>query len=195
MQNSSKEKTLISVRSDLVSKLNEVANRHGRNFNRIMTEILKQAVRAYGMKRSLREIIDEYELLEVHREAGEIFVSRDILDHLINKIHTDDAETFRWLWHQTGRRYGIHLRAKFNDPIEIFVRLLKDGRWDLNEVRVERDQELVEFKCFSTLLSEERTAHLQEFIEGAMSSMGFEAKEKECFRGIVRLKFSPSNAS
>ena len=190
MSDVSKEKKLIRAPGDLVSKLNEAANRQGKTFYSYLTEILEQAVRAYEMKHNLKDIIDHFELLEVHEKAGAIFVPREVLDRLINKVYHEDGENLQQIWGQTGRWYGTYLKGKFNSPVDAFASLLREGRWDLNKLTVKRDYEMIEFRCVSTLLSQERTVLLQEFIKGAMYSMGYDTLEQECFRGIIYLKFS-----
>jgi len=42
---------------------------------------------------------------------------------------------------------------------------------DLNEVTVRRNQGTVEFRCVSTILSQEGTMLLQKFIEGALNAV------------------------
>jgi predicted DNA-binding protein len=190
-KDASKGKRLIRAPSDLVSKLNEAAHRQGKTFYSYMSEILEQAARACEMKRSLKEIIDGYEILEVHKEAGTIFTPRDTLNYLIGKVYRGNGETLQQLWYQTGRWYGIYLKEKFDDSVQAFVRLLQEGRWDLNEVTARRNQDTIEFRCISAFLSQERTLLIRDFIEGAMHSLGYKTQEQECFRGIIRLKFSP----
>ena len=187
----SRNQKLIRAPADLVSKLNEAANREGRTFYSYVSEIFEQAVRAYEMNHSLKEIIDNYEILEVHKEAGAIFTPRDILDHLIKKTYQEDGKSLQQLWYQTGKWYGIYLKEKFEDSLQAFHHLLKEGRWDLNQVFMKRNQKTIEFRCVSAFISQERTTLIKKFIEGAMHSLGYKTQETECFKGIIRLKFSP----
>jgi len=185
------EKKLIRAPGNLVSKLSEAANRQGKTFYSYVSEILEQAVRAYEMNHGLKEIIDAYEILEVYKEAGTVFAPRDFVEYLIGKAYGEDKETLQKLWHQAGKWCGVYLKEKSNDAIDAFVRLLEEGRWDMSEVTMKRNQEALEFKCVSTLVSQERTELMRRFIEGAMHSLGYESKEHECFRGIIRLRFLP----
>ena len=185
-----KEMKLVRAPANLISKLSEEANRQGKTFYSYISEILEQAVRACETKRSLKDIIDAYEVLEIYKEAGGIFTPRDILEYLIKKVYPEDGETLQRLWYQTGRWYGFYLKEKTSNSVDAFIRLLREGRWDLNDVTVKRNQETLEFKCVSPLVSHERTLLMQKFIEGAMHSLGYKTQEKECIRGIIRLKFS-----
>jgi len=187
----SRERKLIRAPGELVSKLNEAAHREGKTLYSYVSEVFEQAVRAYEMKRSLKEIIDGYEVLEVHREAGTVFTPRDVMDYLVGKVSNENDETLERLWYQTGRWYGIYLRERFDDSVEALVRLLREGRWDLNDVTLNRNKETLEFRCVSPFLSQERTLLTQKFMEGAMNSLGYKTQNHESFKGIIRIKFSP----
>jgi flavoprotein len=97
-KDASKEKKLIRAPSDLVSKLNEAANRQRKTLYSYISEILEQAIRAYEMKRSLKEIIDGSEILEVQKEAGTVSAPRDTLNYLVGKVSQGNYETLRHLW-------------------------------------------------------------------------------------------------
>ena len=186
----SRKQKLIRAPSDLVSKLSQDASRQGKTLYSYVTEIFEQATRAYEMKRSLKEILDTFEIFEVPREAGTVYMPRDILDYLIQKTYGENGEELQRLWYQAGKWYGIYLKEKFEKPLKIFLRLLQEGKWDLNEVTMNQNKEKVEFRCVSAFISQEKTLLLQNFIEGAMHSLGYKTKEKNCFRGIIRLVFS-----
>jgi len=191
----SRKPKLIRAPGDLVTRLNEAANRQGKTFYNYVAEIFEQAVRAYEMKRDLKEIIDSYEILEVHKEAGTIFTPRHIIDYLIEKTYNEDGESLQKLWYQTGKWYGIYFKEKFNDSLEAFLRLLQEGRWDLTEVTMKQNKGTVEFSCISAFISQERTNLIRDFIEGAMHSLGYKTQDIDCFRGILRLKFFSSSVS
>jgi len=186
----SRKHKLIRAPSDLVSKLSQNASRQGKTLYSYVSEIFEQATRAYEMKRSLKEILDNYEILEIPKEAGTIYTPRDVLDYLIQKTYGENGGEMVQLWYQTGKWYGMYLKERFEKPLEIFLRLLQEGRWDLNEVTMNRDKGKVEFRCVSAFIPQERTLLLQNFIEGAMHSLGYMTREKNCFKGIIRLKFS-----
>ncbi len=190
-EDASREEKLIRAPGDLVSRLKEAANREGKTLYNYVAEIFEQAVRAYEMKRNLKDVLDVYEILEVQKEAGAIFTPRDILEYSVERIHQEDDGTLQRLWYQTGKWYGVYLKEKSDYPVDAFIRLLQEGRWDLNEVTVKRNQETLEFRCISPLASQERTLLLRNFIEGAVHSLGYRTLDQECFRGIIRLKFSP----
>jgi len=186
----SRKQKLIRAPSDLVSKLSREAASQGKTLYSYVTEIFEQATRAYEMKRSLKEILDTFEVLDVPKEAGTVYTPRDILDYLIQKTYGENGEELQQMWYHAGKWYGIYLREKFEQPFETFLRLLQEGRWDLNEVNINKSSERIDLKCVSTFISQERALLLQNFIEGAVYSLGYKTKEKNCFKGIIRLALS-----
>jgi hypothetical protein len=186
----SKKQKLIRAPSNLVKRLSQDASRQRKTLYNYVSEIFEQAVRAYDLKRNLKEILDIYEILEVPKEAGTIYTPRYILDYLILKTFSEKDKELQQMWYHAGKWYGTYLKEKFEKPLKIFLRLLQEGRWDLNEVTMKQDNETVQFSCISAFASQERSLLLQNFIEGAMHSIGYKTLEKKCFKGIIRLKFS-----
>ena len=191
----SREKKLIRAPADLVAKLNEAANREGKTFYSYVSEVLEQAVRAYEMGRSLKEIIDVYEILEVHRDAGTTAAPRDVLDYLIKTAYGKNSENLEKLWYQSGRWYGVYFKERFKESVDGFIRLLRDGRLGIDQVTMRNDDGMIELRCVSAFLSQERTLLMGNFIEGAMHSLGYKTKEREFFRGIIRLTFYSEHSS
>lgn len=190
-----REKKLIRAPADLVAKLNEAASREGKTLYGYVSEILEQAIRAYEMGRGLKEIIDVYEILEVHRDAGTAAAPRDVLEYLIRTVYGENGRDLGRLWYESGRWYGVYLKERFEDSIEGLLRLLRDGRFGLDHVSMRNDEEKLELRCVSAFLSQERTVLIGSFIEGAMSSLGYETSGRELFRGIIKLTFRPRGAA
>ncbi|MBS7656541.1 MAG: hypothetical protein QXI71_04555 [Candidatus Bathyarchaeia archaeon] len=184
---SSRNQKLIRAPSDLVSKLSQEAACQGKTLYSYVTEIFEQATRAYEMKRSLKEILDTFEILDVPKEAGTIYTPRDVLDYLIQKTYGENGEELQRMWYHAGKWYGTYLKEKFEQPFDSFLRLLREGRWDLNEVAVNKSNGRIVLKCVSALTPQERSLLLQNFIEGAAHSLGYKTQEKNCFKGIICL--------
>jgi hypothetical protein len=186
----SRKQRLIRAPDDLVTKLSRAASHEGKTLFSYVSEIFEQAIRAYDMKRSLKEILDNFEILEIPREAGTIYTPKDVLDYLLQKTYEENSEELLKLWFNAGKWYGIYLKERFEKPLEVFLRLLQEGKWDLNEVSMNNEKGMVEFNCVSAFISQEKSLLLQNLIEGAMDSLGYKAQEKKCYKGIIRLKFS-----
>jgi len=183
-----KDKKLIRAPEDLVSRLSEAASLEGKSFYRYISEVLEQAVRAFEMGRSLEEIIDRFELMEVHREAESTFTPKEALDLLVSKAEDAEGDSLMRMWYSTGRLYGMYLK-RFSDPLNAFIRLLGDGLWGIKRVEANSEGGNIAIRCVSSIIPEERSRLVREFIEGAMHSLGYESEGGESFRGIISLRF------
>ena len=166
------KRKMLAARLDLADEISEIASRRGTLFDYV-NEVLEQAIRACEKKKSLKEIIDEYEILEVHKKAGTTFTPKDILNYLISEVYVEREKVLQNLFYQTGKWYGIYLAEKFNDSVKVFIRLLQ-GRWGLNEVVMKETRDSKELQCVTAFLSQERTLLIRNFIEGALLSLGFQ---------------------
>ena len=186
-----KERKLIAVPGELVRELNEVANRVGVPFYEFTAEALGQAVRAGRMRRTLREIVDFYELMEVQKTAGFVVVSREVLNYCVQRLYSAEGEQLRKMWTGVGEWYGKYLQARLRDEgvVEAFSRLMRASRWDLDEFELKKEDGTVTLRCVSFALSVEDTELLMSFVEGAMGSLGYEVEERDYVKGIVSMKF------
>jgi len=187
-----KDKKLIRVPSHLVAELTRASNTDGKSFYDFTTESLEQAVKAHNMGKSLREIVDFYELMEMERASGAVITSKDLLNYLISKLYPKEKEALQQKWYESGRWYGKYLDAKLRgrDAVEVFGRILSASRWDLNEVNVERKEKRVTLRCVSFTLSLENTELLVRFLEGVMHSFGYETKKLDFVRGMITMEFA-----
>lgn len=184
-----RETKLVRVYGDLVAKLNEAANREGISFMEYINGALEQALRAHRMGRSLRDIVDFYELMWMQREAGLIMVPYEVLNKIAERFYPSEKETLESIWYESGVWYGKYLlvKVKDGDPAEVFVETLKSAGWDIKDVVFERHGRNAVFKCFSLTLSLENTALLSKFIEGVMEAIGYEILNKSHLRGVIEI--------
>lgn len=184
-----RETKLVRVYGDLVAKLNEAANREGISFMEYINGALEQALRAHKMGRSLRDIVDFYELMWMQREAGLIMVPYEVLNKIAERFYPSEKETLESIWYESGVWYGKYLlvKVKDGDPAEVFVETLKSAGWDIKDVVFERHGRNAVFKCFSLTLSLENTALLSKFIEGVMEAIGYEILNKSHLRGVIEI--------
>jgi hypothetical protein len=78
------------------------------------------------------------------------------------------------------------LKERFEKPLDSFLRLLQEGKWDLNEVTMNSDKGKVEFNCVSAFISQEKSLLLQNFIEGVMDPLGYKAQEKNVIKELTK---------
>jgi hypothetical protein len=71
---------LIAVPSELVSELNELANKDGVPFYQYTADALEEFVKAGRMRRSLREVVEFYEVMEIRKASGYVMVPQDTLN-------------------------------------------------------------------------------------------------------------------
>ena len=186
-----KGRKLIAVPSELVRELNEAANRAGVPFYEFTVEALEQAVKAGRMKRTLREIVDFCELMEVQRTAGFVVAPKEVLNYFVQRLYSTEGEQLREMWREVGEWYGKYLQARLQgeDVVEAFGRLVRVSFWDLDEFELKREGDMMVLRCVSFALSVEDTELLMSFVEGAMGSLGYELKKRDYVKGIVSMKF------
>lgn len=190
-RNKAKEQKLIRVPTTIVSEITKIAREEGKTIYRYISDILEQAIRAYGMKYEIRNVLDEYEIFEIHEKAGSTMVFQEIVDFSLEKLFSEEQDLLLNLSYKKGRWYGTYLKLKFEDALVSFIRLLKVGRFNLSEVIAKITQEYIEIKCVLDSISHARTLMLKSFIEGVMNSLGYDVKDEDCFQGIIRLRFFP----
>ncbi len=184
-----KDKKLVMVPGDLVDQLLHLAAREGKPLSTFVEEQLEQVTRARHLGASLRDVVSFYEIMEDLKSAGAVFTPAEVMKFLTEEASPGLREKLHRTWFEAGQWYGKYLMAKFPDQVDALGRLLRATRWDLDEVKVTRKERNVEVRCISSGLSLEDTEALCNFVEGTMNSLAYEAKKKDCARGIVHLVF------
>jgi hypothetical protein len=186
-----KETKLVRVYGDLVAKLNEASNREGVSFLDYINSALEQAVRAHKMGRSLKDIVDFYEMMMMQREAGLVMVPSEVLNRITERFYPNEKNMLESMWYESGVWYGKYLlvKVKREDPTDVFGEMLKATGWNIKDVVLERRGEKLTFKCFSLMLSLENTALLMRFIEGVMETLGYEVINQNYLRGVIEIEF------
>ncbi len=103
-----------------------------------------------------------------------------------NRVPVDDNKRQKVLCNFSELPY---INEKFEDPVQALKKFLEATRWDLSEVEVKQDQNMVKFRCISTLLTGEATELLAKFIEGAMHSIGYQTDKSDTLKGMMLLDF------
>jgi len=189
-----KGKKLVPAPEDLFSKLSEAANIAGKPFSSYVAEALEQVVRAHEMNRSLKEIVDFYELMMMQKEAGLVITPSETLNNLIERLYPKEKELLQTIWFDSGKWYGKYLLVKVRneDQVEMFGEILKVTSWNLKDVEFKKDANGVTFRCISFTLSLENTVLLMKFIEGVMNTLGYEMVNQDHLRGMIRMEFRKS---
>lgn len=187
----SRAKKLTLVPTDLLERLMRISNREGKTLYSFMSEILEQALRVYESRHTLQEVVNFFEIMETQKASGAVITPVDVLTYLIGEVYPSGKEVLCERWYESGQWYGKYLLDRFHNQnqVEALGNLLAVTRWDLNEVLVEEESEVVKVRCVSPLLPLQNTELLVRFVEGVMDSLGYKVKNEDFMRGIVLLEF------
>jgi len=190
-----KGKKLVYVPADLLSEVSRVSNGRGESVGRFVEEALRQSIRVSRTGYDLEQVAEFFEVMQAQRNLGGTFVPFEILNYLTRKAFKDEKQTVEAQWYESGKWYGKYLKEKFDNPLEAFKHFLEASRWDLNEVDIRKNTDIVKLRCISTVLTEEATDTLARFIEGILHSLGYQTEKKDNMRGMILLEFKPQQPS
>jgi hypothetical protein len=187
---SGKDKKLILVPNNVVNGLMVIANKQGKSFYSFVTETLEHALRIYTDGNSLEEIIDFYTLMGMYKSLGAKIISDDLFDYFVGKLYQTDKDLLQRKFYEFGQISGKNLASKHKDPIEAMEDLLKTAGWDLNEVKITKENQKVGIRCVSPILSAESTELLLKFIDGMMHEFGCKTQRQDYAKGIISLEYT-----
>lgn len=181
---------LIILPRRMVEGLREAAERAGIPLTRFASEALEVAVRAEGFGVPLGEAVDLHRLMRIQRDAGNIQVSRPLLEHLISKLYGESGEELRRLWTEAGRWYGEYLRARLKgEGVLDFLEKALEAAWNLDEAEVGVEEGLVRVRCASFNMSQEATELMMGYISGFMSALEYEEVWRDYMKGLAILEY------
>jgi len=179
-------KRLVYVSEDVARELLEYAARTGISLQKLVDEGLRSVLEMLKNGIPPEQLKTLITVAHYQRASGLTLVPVEILRYLEKKA---DPKELDELWRESGCWYGKYLKEKVESPAKHLAELLKATRWDLDEVEVRDSGTEVTFRCVSTTLTKEGTSSLRNFIEGAMSCLGYATISREEVRGIVIIKF------
>ena len=185
----SKDKRLVYIPGNIVEEVQNISRRRGESLGLFVTEVLQLALRANELGYGPKEAAEFLDVMQAQRNLGGAFVPKDVLIFLNSAACKSENGDLPAKWYESGKWHGKYIKEKFRNPIEAFKKFLKATRWDLNEVDVRENGDSVKFRCISTLLTDDATDLLCQFIEGAMHSMGYETEKTDAIKGMILLVF------
>lgn len=185
-----KDKRLVYIPGDLVAEIKEISRRRGESLSLFVSDILKLALKANSLGYGPKQAAEFLDVMRSQRNLGGVFVPTDVLEFLNDAACGNETEQLKLKWYDSGRWHGKYIVEKFKDPIQTFRNFLEATRWDLSEVEVTNGQNIVKFRCISTLLTGEATELLTRFIEGAIHSMGYKTRKTDAMKGMILLEFT-----
>lgn len=191
-KNPVKEKRLVAIPADLLTRLMEVANRQGKPFQTLLSQVVTDSLRVLESGRSLEDVVDFYELMDMQRSSGAALIPVDLCNYMASRLCETERENIIKRWHEAGSWYGKYLVSKFpdRDTPELLTKLLSATRGDLRDVQFTRDGSTVKFRCIAPHLPEDPTRLLASFVEGAMSSVNHRVVTQEILRGMILQEFT-----
>jgi hypothetical protein len=184
-----KGKRLIYVPVDLLEEVMAASRRRGESVVRFVEGALRQAVRAERLGYSPEQAAELLEVMHAQRILGGAFVPMEALNYLTSKVREVGSGELLEKWYESGRWHGKYLKEKFENPVQAFKTFLVATRWDLSEVEVRQEENVVRLRCVSTVLTLDATELLAKFIEGAMHSMGYRTEKSDYMKGMIVLEF------
>ena len=184
-----KDKRLVYIPGDLVKEVKEISRRRGESLSLFVSEVLKLALKANNLGYSPRQAAEFLDIMQAQRNLGGAFVPTDVLAYLNSTACGTDTEQLQTKWYDSGKWHGKYINEKFKDPVQALRKFLAATRWDLSEVEVKQDQNVVKFRCISTLLTGKATELLATFIEGAMHVIGYRTERSDTLKGMIILEF------
>jgi len=184
-----KGKRLVYIPEDLLEDAAAASRKRGESISKFVEETVRQAVRMSRLDYSPERAEELLEVMQVHRILGGAFVPLDVVNYLTSKAYKDEKELLQAKWYESGRWHGKYIKEKFKNPVQALKTFLEATRWDLSEVEVKQNGDLVKLRCISTVLTAEATDLLARFIEGAMHSIGYKTQNVDNMKGMIALQF------
>lgn len=185
-----KRKSLVYVPGDILADVTEAARRRGESLSMFVEETLKQAVGANHMGYSREQATETLQVMHAHRILGGAFVPLEVLNYLTTKAYEIEKEELQAKWYKSGKWHGKYIKEKFENPIQALKSFLQATRWDLDEVEIKQDKNVVKLRCVSTVLTTEGTELLAKFVEGAMHSIGYQTEKSDYVKGMIVFEFN-----
>ncbi len=179
------KKKLVFIPENLVNKLMEASSREGKTFNVFVEEALNQVLNAFEKGYTPQELTSFIEVIQTQRMSMTL-IPLQILNYLMKNAEKNQLET---QWYEAGEWYGKYLSEKFEEPVQMFKRLLEATRWELDEINVEEENDSASFRCVSAIQTIEETMFLLKFIQGTMHSLEYRTDKKDYLKGLILLHF------
>lgn len=183
-----KRKTFVA-REDLLIRLNETARQNGRSLYETVNDILELAISADDASVSLREAIDEKNLIKSAKEKGMILGLENIWQELSALAYSSSKESAIAIWCGAGKWFAKrYLLEEANDPFSALKKDMESFSWNIHEFKIDRTDGVVSISAISPQFSEAYSIQFLAFIESCIETFGYKIVEKEASRGSLSLK-------
>jgi hypothetical protein len=185
----SSRRKFLAAREDVVDRVSQIAKLKHLTLFGLVNEALEQMAKAHRLNRSLSEIIDEYEILNLAKSTGSVILPGDLWRLMLESVGKRNVNDLLKAWHETGRWYGTMVQAQFSseDKFKAAERVLKTLLWGCSDLAITRGGDSVLLRCIGPRFSQFYTNLLASFMEGMLSSYGYSAVKKDISRGVIIL--------
>lgn len=188
MATTGKGKRLVYVSEDLLEKVAKVTRDEGISLSKLVEGALAETVKVNELGYSSQQMAEFFNVLQTNRVLGGLFVPSGVLDYMVEKCCQKDSSKLHAIWYDSGVWSGKYLKEKFQNPVEAFGHFLELTRWDLNEVDIKDEANVLKVRCVSTVMSIEGTRLLSKFIEGVVTGLGYKTQHVDCLKGMIILE-------
>jgi hypothetical protein len=178
-------KKLVYVSEDIIDSISEITKKKGESVTKFVENMLRQAVKVDSLGFSPDDIYEIVEVIQVQRVLGGTFAPLEVLNYISGPDYSTKRDGLQTKWYESGRLYGRYIKERSQSPVLMLGALLRVMRWDLNEVSVKEEEDVIKFRCVSTSLTVEGTAFLAKFVEGVVNGMGYKITLNEYMKGMI----------
>jgi len=176
---------LIPISEELLDELVKVASSEGSSLRIIVEDIIKDAIKIFRLKGSLKSVVREVEVIEEVKRLGGYFVPAKVFYKILEKLGNEDFEEIISEIIRTSSWYGSVLKAKFGkENIKLLEDVLQSYFWD-SKVLVRNSENKVSIILSSPNQTTRATYITKEALLALLKSMGFNVLSVESSEGVI----------
>jgi hypothetical protein len=180
---------MLAAQENIANEIVELAQRKDMTVYQTVNDILEQALRVDKMGFTLAEVVEERWMLERAREIGFTFTIEHLLYLTVDASFEESPDKFRQIWREMGHWYGKYFHAKHEDPINAFEAALELFTIGSTEYNMEAKNRNISISFLGDKLTSGFSNLFSEFLEALLEVLGYQLKEKELRKGILKMKF------
>ncbi len=187
MSSPSKRK-MLAAQETIANRIVELAKRKDMTVYQTVNDILEQALKVEDLGMSLSQVVDERWMLERAQETGFTFTIEQLLYRIVEDAYDENSKKSAKVWKEMGNWYGKYYQAKFEEPIDAFKEALELFTLGSSEYTLELTDRELSFNLIGEKLSIGYLELFSVFVEELFSVLGFNVKDKEIKRGIIKME-------
>ena len=181
---------LIKVPKALASQLSLVVRRLGVSISDYTADALTQALRINDMGSNLEKAVDTYQLVNIHKRAGLVNLSRRTLTRIVSILPDESVKILNEGSKEAGQWYAAYISSKLpSDSVLLFLENDLKISWNLDEVKIVEEDVLVHFRCTSFNMTVGITELLVLYTRGVFEELGYSVKDEAVLPGLVSFTF------